>query len=150
MPDVEPKGFPKEHNVKRGPDANFTDQVVLGPSAVSNGQNVYKNLQKIREFEEAQSFASTPLVEYFKKVQKSGMLPKGRGLVRTRQRETAMSLLLDEFFIRQDQADAIASALAPSLFLSVISLRNCGLTDATFAPLMASMNLYALDSLDLS
>ena len=104
----------------------------------------YENTKRIDEFNKADKNNTTVLVDYFSVIQDKGMLPKTLGLVKTKDSERVNSLMLKSFFIRSEQANAIAEGLKQCRFLTKINLSNCGLTDETFITLLASIDRFVL------
>jgi hypothetical protein len=78
------------------------------------------------------------------------MLPKGKGLVRTKHSDRADCVNLNQFYIRKEQAIAISKGLESAKYVRRISLRNCGLTDETFAILASNLDRYYLKEMDIS
>lgn len=111
---------------------------------------MYENTKRLNEFNQADQKESTSLVDYFLAIQKKGMLPKTRGLIKSKDTERVTSLMLKSFFVRPDQATAIAEALKQSRFVSKMNFSNCGLTDETFLILLASFDKFVLKELDIS
>lgn len=59
-------------------------------------------------------------------------------------------MFLQSFFIRKEQAIAIAKGLETCKFITTVSLRNCGLIDETFLDILLSLDKFSLLELDIS
>jgi hypothetical protein len=117
------------------------DSFLIGMDAVMNADFLYKNAYRVKE-KNIERGVVNPLVDYFISIIGKGMLPKIKGL--SQSKDSLDTLCLDQTYIRQDQASALATAIQNSRHVRKVSLANCGLTDETFITILKSIDPFTL------